>query len=289
MATSYGQIQEFCPENESVEAYLERVELYFEANNIAEDRQVAVFLSIIGGKNYAVLRNLLSPTKPSTKMLSELRASLTNHFAPKRVVIAERFRFYRKEQAVGESVADYEAELRRLATQCDFGQYLDQALRDRLVCGLRSEATQKHLLSKADLTLARALEIAQSQEAAERNALELKGKDAAALSVENVTGFSRREKCYRCWGTNHSPHECRFKEAECHNCRRKGHIARACRSKDASLRGKVSKRTGTGGQRSSRAKWVQADRESSDSSVQQDQDTFPSRGLCGMQDQEQRS
>jgi len=34
MAT-YGQIQEFCPENETIEAYLERVELYFEANTIS--------------------------------------------------------------------------------------------------------------------------------------------------------------------------------------------------------------------------------------------------------------
>jgi len=152
MATTFGQIQEFSPEIESIEAYIERVELYFEANNIAEDRQVAVFLSVIGGKNYTLLRNLLSPEKPSAKTLAELTAVLKKHFAPKRVVVAERFRFYRREQAVGESVADYEAELRRLATHCDFGEYLDQALRDRLVCGLRSEATQKHLLSKSDLT-----------------------------------------------------------------------------------------------------------------------------------------
>ena len=34
MATTYRQIQEFCPEIESIEAYIERVELYFEANNI---------------------------------------------------------------------------------------------------------------------------------------------------------------------------------------------------------------------------------------------------------------
>ena len=114
---------------------------------------------MIGGKNHTLLRNLLSPEKPSAKTLAELTAVLKRHFAPKRVVIAERFRFYRREQNIGESVADYEAELRRLATLCDFGEYLDQALRDRLVCGLRSEATQEHLLSKSDLTLKRALEI----------------------------------------------------------------------------------------------------------------------------------
>ena len=86
-----------------IEAYIEQVELHFEANNIAEDRQVAVFLSVIGGKNYTLLRNLLSPEKPSAKTSVKLMAVLKKHFALKRVVIAERFQFYRREQAVGES------------------------------------------------------------------------------------------------------------------------------------------------------------------------------------------
>jgi len=34
----------------------------------------------------------------------------------------------------------YKAKLRYLATYCDFGEYLDQALRDRLACRLKSEA-----------------------------------------------------------------------------------------------------------------------------------------------------
>ena len=185
MAT-YGQIQEFCPENESIEAYLERVELYFEANDINEDRRVAVFLSVIGGKNYTLLRNLLAPQKPNDKTIAELADALKKHFGPKRIIIAERFRFHRREQAVGETIADYEAELRRLAIHCEFQEYLDQALRDRLVCGLKSEATQKRLLSEPNLTLKRAIEVAQSMEAAERNTQQLK-----------VTGYScaRRVKC----------------------------------------------------------------------------------------------
>ena len=82
---------------------------------------------------------------------------------------------------------------------------MDQALRDRLVCGLRSEATQKRLLLKSDLTQKRALEIAQSQEAAERN--------TSTLSVESVT-VSSKKKCYRCGGRNLLPWEYRFKEVE---------------------------------------------------------------------------
>jgi len=141
-----------------------------------------VFLSVIGGRNYTLLRNLLAPQKLSEKTLADLADALKKHFGPKRIVIAERFRFHRREQAAGETVADYEAELRRLAIHCQFGEYLDQALRDRLVCGLKSEVTQRRLLSEPDLRLKRAIEVAQSMEAAERNTQQLKGGEASVNS-----------------------------------------------------------------------------------------------------------
>lgn len=37
--------------------------------------------------------------------------------------------------------------------------------------------------------------------------------------------------CYWCGRSNHSAHDCKFKDAECHNCHKKGHIAPACQSK----------------------------------------------------------
>ena len=45
---------------------------------------------------------------------------LKSHFEPAPIVIAERYRFHRREQAAGESIADYVAELRRLTTHCKF-------------------------------------------------------------------------------------------------------------------------------------------------------------------------
>ena len=143
---SIGKIQEFNPVNERISTYLERVELFFTANGIAEEKQVPSFLSIIGGKNYTLLSDLLAPTKPATKSFAALKAVLVKHFEPKPVIIAERFQFHRRNQAVGETVAEYEAELRKLATHCSFGDYLAEAIQDRIVCGLRSESTQKRLL-----------------------------------------------------------------------------------------------------------------------------------------------
>ena len=58
---------------------------------------------------------------------------------------------------MGENVADYVAALRKLTRHCQFGAYLPEALRDRLVCGLRSEEQQKRLLAEHDLTFNKAL------------------------------------------------------------------------------------------------------------------------------------
>ena len=250
MSATHGRIKEFCPESSAIDAYLERVELYFEANHVNQEEQVPVFLSVIGEKTYMLLRSLVSPAKPRSKSLEQLVATLKKHYAPKRIVIAERFRFFRRNQAVGESIAEYEAELRRLATHCDFEAYLEQAIRDKLVCGMRNAATQKRLLSKADLTLERALEIAQSEEAAESNSLDLKSGDVAVHDVE-----SKQKECYRCGRRNHSPRECRFRDAECHRCGKLGHISRMCRRKPGPSKSKEKKRIFRG----RRTKWVQAD------------------------------
>ena len=173
-AQVFGRLEAFEPEGENITTYLERVELYFAANNIADDKQTSVLLTVIGTKNYGIIKSLVAPVQPKDKTYTELEAVLKAHFQPKPLLIAERFRFYQRNQAAGESVLDYVAELRRLAISCDFGEFLDQALRDRFVCGLRTESTQKRLLTERDLTLAKAVELASGMETAAADARELK-------------------------------------------------------------------------------------------------------------------
>jgi len=102
MAATIGKVEEFQPKLESIVAYLERVELFFDANNIATGRRVPMFLSVIGSKNYSLLRNLLTPGKPSEASYDVLTAKLQDHFQSKKIVMAEQFHFHRRNQAAGE-------------------------------------------------------------------------------------------------------------------------------------------------------------------------------------------
>jgi len=234
----FGTLQEFQPDVETIKAYFERANVFFEANSIAADKRVPVLLSAIGPKIYSLLRSLTSPALPHEKSFDELATILQSHFQPKPLLIAERFHFHRRDQAADESIAEYVAELRRLSTNCEFGDTLNDALRDRLVCGMRNTSAQKRLLAEADLTFKRALELAQGMEAAEKNAKALKGTEAAVKKISIPPKNSKRENsstqskstCYRCGRGNHDARSCRFADATCHKCGKKGHIAPVCRS-----------------------------------------------------------
>ena len=101
-------------------------------------KQTACLITVIGASTYKLLKNLVAPGKPATKKLGELIEVLQHHFQPKLITIAERFKFHQRNQADGESVMNYMAKLRHLATTCNFEQFLDQALRDRLVVVLET-------------------------------------------------------------------------------------------------------------------------------------------------------
>ena len=62
-------------------------------------------------------------------------------------------------------------------------------MRDRFVCGVRSEAIQNKLLTEANLTMKRAQEVAQSIESARD--FKFGGSDSSARPVEDVHKTSR--------------------------------------------------------------------------------------------------
>ena len=171
----YGQLSQFDSDQETMSAYLERVEIFFQANNIAEEKQVGIFLSLIGAKTYGLLRDLVAPAKPKEKTLAELTEALRTHFEPQPLIIAERFYFNQRNQLPNESIADYMATLRKMATSCKFNNFLDEALRDRFVSGIRSTSIQKRLLTEEKLSSAEALQLAQSMETAQNSSTKLHG------------------------------------------------------------------------------------------------------------------
>ena len=100
-------MQEFNPANETVTAYLERFQLFVEANNIEDDKLVPTLLTVVGSDHYSLLRGLVSPQLPKEKTFDELGSILKKHYDPEPIIIAERFHFYRRGQGTSESIGDF--------------------------------------------------------------------------------------------------------------------------------------------------------------------------------------
>ena len=74
----------------------------------------------MGTRTYNLLRSVIALTTRKDLKFSELTTALEQHFSPKKSVISERFRFYKREQAPTKSVPDYIAVLRKLSEHCKF-------------------------------------------------------------------------------------------------------------------------------------------------------------------------
>lgn len=242
---AFGKPEDFHFEEseESFDCYRERLEQYFAANGLdtKEERTKAVFLTVVGKRAHSLLMDLCAPDKPSGKTYEVLVEMLEKHYVPKTNFIAERCKFHGRNQKENETMSEYIASLRKLAATCKFGTFLDEALRDRFVCGVKSSDLRDRLLNAAhtkDLTLQLAVEMALSFEVTKDSAQQFAQRSYKANVVEKKTPLKHREatekstangkSCYRCNGNGHRSDECRFKDAECHQCKKKGHIAKAC-------------------------------------------------------------
>ena len=143
-SSNVGCLEPFAVDTGEWASYSARLDQYLTANKISDgDLQKATMLTVIGGPAFTLLRDLLALDAPEDKTFAELKDALKAHLSPQPLVIGERYRFYQRDQRSGESIAMYVADLRRLARTCQFEAHLQEALRDRFVCGLRSGQTRK--------------------------------------------------------------------------------------------------------------------------------------------------
>jgi len=72
-------------------SYVERLESFFLANEVKDEKKVAVLLTVIGTKAYNLLRNVITPAKPAKKSYQQLVDAMKSYMDPKPIVIAEHF------------------------------------------------------------------------------------------------------------------------------------------------------------------------------------------------------
>ena len=241
MASNHGHMGEFNNQLEDWRSYTERLQNYFIANDIkSEAKQCAILLSVCGPRTYELIRSLLSPQEPKDVSFADIVKQMTDHYQPKPSIIVQCFKFHSRSRKQGESVATYIAELKQLAEDCEFGEFLKQMLRDRIVCGINDPRIQHRLLAERELTYQSAFELVQSMETANQNTNDLQAPPRSEPRsrqddfhyIPRAGNQTPHYVCYHCGG-NHKAPDCKYKDVICKNCSKKGHLAKVCRSAPA--------------------------------------------------------
>ena len=94
-------------------------------------------MSLVGNLVYQTLRDLTSPALPKEKSYDELVELLKRQYAPHISVMRERIKFYQVEQQEHETINEWNVRIRRLATNCRFGQRLEDVLKDKFLAGIK--------------------------------------------------------------------------------------------------------------------------------------------------------
>lgn len=131
MASSSGvfvHLPEFSPEKGDFDVYVQRFEAFPTANKIEKATKQPAFLALIGEAAFITLQNLLFLKTPAEASFEDVVKTLRKHYTPKRSVVVERYKFYRRDQRPGEGLSDFIMELKKMAATCNFGTFLEEAI-----------------------------------------------------------------------------------------------------------------------------------------------------------------
>ncbi|XP_052755605.1 uncharacterized protein LOC128201765 isoform X2 [Galleria mellonella] len=241
---SVGKLSEFDVQEGNWKLYIDRMDMYFKANTVKDELKVPTLISVVGDAAYELMVNLCSPSKPCEKTYSELVYTVQKFLQPKPSVLAERYRFRQCRQSNGQSVAQYVAQLKKMAANCEFNLNFNENMRDQFICGILSDGIRQRLFAEEKIDFERALSLSLSLEAAERDAqvVENKEEGVSYSHVARQGNITTRNKLHEssCWGCgdiHHTYKQCKFRDYVCSRCNQKGHLRRVCPVKEQGLYG----------------------------------------------------
>lgn len=249
----------------SLERWIQRLEGAFTIFKV-EDENIKknYLLHFIGSDNYNLVCDSLIPRKMSDADVTykTIKEILESHFSPQPLEIAEIYKFHHRVQMEGESIRDYIAALRKMAVNCNFGEYLKSALRNQFVCGVRNRCIKEKLLGTKDLKFDDAMATALNLEIMQKKSAEMTQSSQSVHKVDHSKGNKYRNqvnsnvfsksiapkpnssmqrssaseksnpsvKCFRCGGT-HYANVCKHIDSFCNSCKTKGHLGKVCQKK----------------------------------------------------------
>ena len=199
-----------------------------------------------------MLKAYLAPDLPSTKTIAQLTECVKTNLAPEPSQISEAYKLSKLKQEANENLALYMSRVKQTATRCNYGTAYDRIVKDKFICGVRSEKLRSHLINDTAIeTSNQALTKALARENSENAAQDMsdcnyvqhdrtqnRNTSGTANNQNYRTNSSRGgsssyrrrgfETCSKCTLRGHKAADC---YTRCNSCTKTGHIAKNCYAK----------------------------------------------------------
>ena len=128
----------------------------------SDKRKTALLLHSLGAegqRRYSKLKELANYLDEATEF-EKTNLKLANEYKVVRNKRAGRYAFRRRAQSQCESITDYIAALRDLASTCDFGDFLEDAICDQMIETMYNHKIHERFLADENIDLDKAIVIA---------------------------------------------------------------------------------------------------------------------------------
>ncbi|KII68284.1 hypothetical protein RF11_06725 [Thelohanellus kitauei] len=212
--------------------------------DLAEEKKTLLLLHNVGAEVNNILTTQFYPRDIEDIPFQDILTFMDAHCGPKKPLIVRRMEFQNRKRRVDESVENYVQTLKTLAATCEFGQKLDERVRDQLIMGIENPAHQQDLVKACDsnaVTLGEVIKLSLFLESTSThtnhsNIMKLQTYNQSSLVRNQRAGTLNKDRdCLFCGRPRHKTRaDCPASNVECYNCQKRGHFASVCLQRNSS-------------------------------------------------------
>ena len=207
-----------------------------------EKTKTMKFISTVGVKSLKRITEICAPTDLTDMKYEDIKRKILNFFSPKKkLIIAERTKFFQTKQAEGETYSGYLAKLNNAAEDCEFDELAtsdsprEQLILTQFIAGIQSTHVRQKILETNytnQMSTQQTLNFVQSLDEIDKfcNESENSSHKGDCLHSEVRKSSGKPKQCKFCgynWHNNLT--ECPARQKICNNCNKKGHFAKMCK------------------------------------------------------------
>lgn len=190
--------------------------------------KVKIFTSALGNKALIKYYNRFQLTEQDS--VKNIIEAIKKKLSSKKNVIYDRPMFNSCNQWKNETFDEYLLKLNKLVEKCEFNSFKDDLLRDKVVLGIKNKELHNKLMTKADLTLEKAIDSCKVEELTKKRMKDIPKKKEDSYVRKNHTERKNCGKCLFCENSHQFKKDmCPAFGKSCSNCKGKYYFAIVCK------------------------------------------------------------